>query len=325
MIHELAMGISFMKLDGERVGKINGARDRWVLEEKIEVAPMVSVPALKGAVNCVEVVVEDVKTSSIYVTNVKDKSTRMVIEEKTPLFNCASHDGNVIVCGSRSGRVALYDKFWTHLRNLTLPEKFLSGAEVMCVTVDSSGRILIAQYGGSNIHVFSPSGSQWIQTIELEEMIPIHGIHALPQGIAVHSAMYGEQVCILDKDGKVKNTIFLEESEEKCMSILTADVITNTLFNLTCEATTGQCMVEELCDLMVANQTPPEKIIEFAAPRLANGLIAGEGFCLLRPDKMVTCDGEHLLIYGKRKGVECLRSMISQAHLTSKHERDIHR
>eukprot|EP00057_Strongylocentrotus_purpuratus_P004791 XP_003729460.1 PREDICTED: uncharacterized protein LOC100890279 [Strongylocentrotus purpuratus] len=316
LLHETALGISFMELEGPKVGRISGASDRWVLEEKVEVAPMVGLPALKGSINGSEVVVEDVKTSSIYVTNIEDKTTRMVIEEKTPLFNCASLDGAVIVCGSRSGRVALYDKSWRHLRNLSFPEKFLSGAEVMCVAVDGSGKILIAQYGGSNIHVFNPSGTQWLKTIEIEEMIPIHGIHALHSGIAVHSAMYGEQVCILDKDGKVKTKVFLEESEEKCMSILATDLASNSLFNLTCGASSGQCMVEELSDLK-SGHAKPEKVIEFAAPRLANGLIAGEGFSILRPDKMVTCDGEHLLVYGKRKGVNHLRKIVTASHTSS--------
>ncbi|XP_041461946.1 uncharacterized protein LOC121413279 [Lytechinus variegatus] len=321
LVHEIAFGISFMKLEGAKVGQISGNTDRWVLEEKIEVGPMVGLPALKGAISGSEVVVEDVKTSFVYVTNIEDKTTRAVIGEKYPMFNCASHDGTVIVCGGRSGKVALYDRSWGHLRNLSLPEKFLSGAEVMCVAVDGSARILIAQYGGNTIHVFNPSGTQWIKTIEIEEMVPIHGIHVLQSGIAVHSAMYGEQVCIVDKDGKVKANVFLEESEEKCMSILSTDPVSNALFNLTCNSTSGQCVVEELCDVK-SGHAKPEKIIEFDAPRLANGLIAGEGFSVLRPDKMVTCDGEQLLVYGKRKGVHHLRHIISESNTINKGDRD---
>ena len=303
----IANSVTFTRVKGEHVGQINGEKDRWVLEEEIKLGP-IELPVLKGSITEEEVVIEDIKTSTVYVTNIKHKTTREVL--KKPLFNCASQDGQIIVCGTREGHVALYDKSWKHIRSLRLPDKFRSGAKVMCVAVDDSGKILVAQYGSNHIHVYHPSGSQWLRTLDIDESVPIHGIHVLPSGIAVHSAMYGEQVYLLDKDGNRKATAFLEESESKCLSILAAHHGTDSLYNLFCESASGKCVIEEVLDVS-SGKARIEKILEFPAPPIANGLIGVEGFSVLQPDKMVTCDGEKVLIYRKRLGVGHLGNVVS--------------
>ncbi|XP_071505524.1 uncharacterized protein [Diadema antillarum] len=297
-------GVAFERVEGEKVGKIHGHKERWVLEHKIKM-DSISIPVLRGTAGENEVVVSDGKTKNLYVTNIDTKISRRVLDDKTQLFNCASQDGRILVCGRKNGQVDVYDEDWKFLRKLTLPTSIQTGCGAVCVAIDNDGCILTAPYGGNNIHFYHPSGVRWLRTINIDAMIPIHGIHILRSGIAVHSAMFGEQVCVVDKMGATKATEFLEESEDKCLSVLTASRGTDTMFHLYCDSSRGWCVVEELQDIS-SGKVVIEKALEFPAPRLANGLIGAEGFSVLKSGKMVTCDGEQLLVFSKQRGIDCL-------------------
>ena len=183
--------ISFRKSDDRQgVGKLGVPSNEW--EKEIEFDSKLKgllIPI--GAVKNTEIVFREVSGGSVYVENIKEKTTRKIVERKNPydIYSCTALDDGSIVCGTFNAEIVIYDPTWKHQSTIVL-----TGARKgtpTWVTTDGDGMIVAVVNGSAIIYIYNPDDGALVRSVTFPGG-PIYGIGCLSSGDMVVSSKCSE-------------------------------------------------------------------------------------------------------------------------------------
>ena len=178
----------------------------WEKENEFETklgGPFIAVRAVKNA----KVVLQDLSAGSIYVENIKEKTTRKVVDGKNPYYisNCTTLDDGRIVCGTCNAEIVIYNPKWKHQSTIVLTRQ--RRGNTTWVTTDKDGMIVAVVWGSATIYVYNPDDGELVRTVSFSGG-PIYRIGCLSSGdMVVHTnCSRGNYVCVMGGSGVVKST-----------------------------------------------------------------------------------------------------------------------
>ncbi|XP_054764004.1 uncharacterized protein LOC129270708 [Lytechinus pictus] len=168
----------YFKLGGDvHESKVLGATQRWELVDSVSIGTNLTKPYFIGAIDDDEMVVSDISCRTLYVTNLKDKTTKKVLERSgdyRKVVSCTSMGKGNILCGNfckdATGScfkgASLYSRQWEFIRDVELPKNPETEKTFASVHVENGGRILAAVACQSDIHIINPGDGIVTQSVK---------------------------------------------------------------------------------------------------------------------------------------------------------------
>ena len=168
-------------------------------------------PHLIGSVGKNKVVFRDRHDGAIYVTDMRDKTTRKVKSGKEPyaIWSCAALNDGRIVCGTGNAQIVMYDKRWTRTRTTILAKG--SRGYSTSISIDKEGMIVAVVLRSNNIYICNPDDGAIVRSIAIRDLdnCPLYGVGCLSSGdiVVCTECPNGKDVCVVDSaSGIVKST-----------------------------------------------------------------------------------------------------------------------
>ncbi|XP_071485141.1 uncharacterized protein [Diadema antillarum] len=171
--------------------------ETWVLRDEWDSG--ISETCIAGCVSLHEIAMRKLFDSSLYVSNLEDKTSRVVNRgQSSNITSCASLPDGRIVTGLCNSKLEIYDQTGNCVRTIETP---FSGSAHVAVSKD--GLILAAGWGGSAIHAYDPDEGKRVRTTYVADDIVIFQIFSLPSGdIALRTrCKTGDNLGILSDSG----------------------------------------------------------------------------------------------------------------------------
>eukprot|EP00057_Strongylocentrotus_purpuratus_P027569 XP_011682043.1 PREDICTED: uncharacterized protein LOC105446665 [Strongylocentrotus purpuratus] len=290
------------EVGGEHYGRIDGYIGKWELVKSIHIASTVNQPVVCGSISDDEICVLDETNNATYVTNISTEHTQTVTEGGSNMYitSCASIDSNVIVCGvwrkdftcdSLDRCIALCDRHWMMIRNISLPRNNPKKRKYndVHVDVDMEGMILAAPYDQPNIYVIKPAGGKMEKTITMQSKVVMGEIQALSLGdIVVNTGCV--EYTVISRSGEVKVVIHSDEWESSQCHV---DKLTDTLYITYWDTERNIYAVDQVsCDGIIEARRIVEYEASYRCAYISPCLVTLSG-------NLVTCNGKSLLVYKK--------------------------
>ena len=200
--------VSFKREPGRTVGLIG--LPNWEKEDEYA-NEQGWFPYLIGSVGKNKAVFRDRHDGAIYVTDMRDKTTRKVISGRDPyaIWSCAALNDGRIVCGTGKAQIVVYDQEWTRVRTTVLAEGFRGYSTY--ISIDKEGMIVAVVLRSNNIYVCNPDDGAILRLITMCDLDngPLYGIGSLSSGdiVVCTECPNGKDVCVVDSAlGIVKST-----------------------------------------------------------------------------------------------------------------------
>ena len=277
--------ISFRKSDdGQGVGRLLVPSNEW--EKEIEFHLKLGNSMAIGTVKNTKIVFREVSGGSVYVENVKEKTSRKVVDGKNPYHICSCTtlvDGR-IVCGTFNAEIVIYNPTWKHQSTFVLTRERKGVAT--WVTTDRDGMIVAVVYESDTIYIYNPDDGAFVRSVTFPGGPISKKIGCLSSGDMVVCSK-GQDVCVVDGLGVVKSTNHFHGKHVRSIAV---DKLTDLIYAMYYGGS------EYSVDVMSPNgEVRAERIVTSTAGSLLSYMY----FSITDTGTLILCINSKILLYKK--------------------------
>ncbi|XP_063956737.1 uncharacterized protein LOC129263064 [Lytechinus pictus] len=305
-------GVRFVKGVGRDKydGRIGGYDGEWMPSDTISVKDEITYPRIVGCIDECNVIITDRVSGSrhTYMLDINTKHTQRVITgtDASRVISCTLLNDDKIVCGRRcegctgkclTGCISVYDRQWMHINDVTIPRNTTHDISWVDVAVDRDGMIIATELGQSKIYVINPADSKIVNTIKCKQKVVMRDLLSSGHIIAQPYPLV-KRVLIIDRQGGKR-----EISHSDVILNVSVDPITDDLYVVTSDDEYNTCVIDPV---MRGNEVNERRVTSFPLSTRLTGKddrlnhLSLSRVMISSSGKIITCDGDSILVFEKR-------------------------